>query len=107
MESPVVPMESDSGKGPSEGGQAPDALKRVSAGLGSAPFATGVASMYREPNPRSQELVFPLCQASCGARDGNFVLLSIGFQNSSHGYKMKREAESLWDVLYHESPVPS
>lgn len=100
-------MESDSEKGPSEGGQVPDTLKRVSTGLGLAPLPTGVASMYREPDPGSQELVFPLCQASCGARDRNFVLLSIGFQNSSQGYKIKREAESLWDVLYHESPVPS
>lgn len=36
-----------------------------------------------------------------------FVLISISFQNSSHGYKIKRDAESLRAVLYHASSVPS
>lgn len=63
--------------------------------------------LLRELDPGSQKLVFLFCQGSCLAHDGNFVPVSISFQNSSHWHKIKREAESLWDVLYHESSVPS
>lgn len=48
--------------------------------------------------PGSQKLVFPLCQGACLAHDA-FCLQRHRFQNSSHGHKIKREVESLWDVL--------